>query len=287
MPAFAIVPLSEFPGLVSALKNYGQEYRRLKAVRLPLSPSWIVPASAWEEVLRQNGKQVLLRQLMANLKKPGSKSDLKTKNQIRRLITHLDIDVASQNLLGLYHRHLKKGQVTLRAFLPTGYQLVTTPPEGDANFIQTTLVLWAKSCIHQALTATTMAQLAPHIVISHVPTPQWQGEIYCRHSTTIKHSAVLIKLRANRKNSTTQKLQIDSQTLQFLHQPSTGNQISLWRKITHLIRPTHPRRLNSALRQLAHIGGKLGRLTAYPAKAEFVITPSGIFLTEVELRYVE
>ncbi len=288
MPAFAILPLSEFPGLVSVLKRQGEEYRRLKAAGLPLAPSWIIPASSLESVLRQNGKQIQLRQLLTTLRQPSHRADLKYKNQVRRLITHLDVTALCQGLLKIYHQRWQRGQLTLQAFLPSGTSIITQSPPGDANLIQTVLILWAKSCVSHALTAPVISQLAPSIVISHTPTPAWSGELYCRHAKALKHGAILIRIRAHRSGSTVREFQLDSQTLQLLSRSQASHpDLGLWQKITSWIRPAHPRQLNSALRQLAHIGGKLSRLTAYPVKAQFIISKDGIFLTEVTLNHVE
>lgn len=288
MPAFTVLPLSEFPGLVSVLKRQGEEYRRLKAAGVPLTSSWIIPASSLENILRQNGKQILLRELLVSLSKSGNKNNLKLKNQIRRLITHLTIDGMCKKLLKLYHQTWSTGKIHLQAVLPYGESIFTQPEKGDANLIQALLMLWAKSCMTHVFKSSTITQLAPSIVITHTPSPQWLGELYCRHPRALKHNAVIIRVKANRKNGQITEFQIDSQTLQNISRPITEkSHESLFLQLVRLLRPTHQRRLNSALRQLAHIGGKLSRMTTYPVKAQFIIGSNGPILTEVNLMHTD
>ncbi len=284
MSQFEILPLSDFPGLVSVLKQQGDEYRRLKAAGIPLAPTWIIPASSWENVLRREGKQVMLRELMGQYSQHIHGQNLKLKNQIRRLITHLNLAQITPSIMAFYHRHLAKGNIGLTAVLPNGASLVTTPEKGDANFIATLLELWAKSCCLQAVKSSVITQLAPSIVINCTPSPLWTGQIFIRHQSALKNTAVLIKMISTDKKAKKIEVQLDSQTLQVLSRKNlTPHQSSWLHRILSLVTSHSTRRQGSYLRQLAHLGGKLGRLTAYPAYGEFVISKNQIYFTDVSL----
>lgn len=158
--------------------------------------------------------------------------------QIKALITGQEIpkDVAKE-LLGIYHSKLKKGFVDIRIDVATPHELDHTNIQGDANFIESILHIWADAAVaaYQVHSKQKKAYIAPGpIIIQSLPQATASGVISTRDTQSSNPALMVVYSTWGVSDSvhhTTlhHRFTVDTRTLQIVDREQVTQTIQLIR----------------------------------------------------------